>query len=221
MQQGINKQDIQKQKIHTENEKLKSGFTNMLSQRKFALLFILMIIVVIGLFFAKTYRFQPKTPTVIKKTVMKQMLVTRSKDKGVLIRGLTGKAFDVNTGKVVKAARIFSLDDKSIYLELDFNNAPKGLVIDYLRYKDGKYVDHGEITIAKDNTQNTLFNWTVNNLMANLRNGKWRIVTYTNGILAKRFIYLVKSNKVSYVYPDLPIKPTDPDYKLADIIVQK
>ncbi len=213
------KQEMHEQESTTETTaNAQSSFTSILFQRKLILLIIALLIVVLGLLAIKVYNPQPKQPTTIKKTVMRQAIVKRSKDKGIINRGLTGKAIDVNTGKVVKAARIFSSDDKTVYLELDFNSAPKGTVIDYIRYKKGRYVDHGEITIAKDNTQNTLFNWTINNLLANIRDGQWRIATYANGILAKRIVYEIKKSKVSYVYPDQPISQTDPDYKLANVL---
>ncbi len=206
--------------MNTKNRKTQkgtqSGFAKVLSQRKYIFLFILLGIIVLGLFVAKIY-----PQHTVKKTVMKQSIVTRSKDTGIINRGLTGRAIDVNTGKVIKAARIFSTGDKAVYLELDFNNAPKGTVIDYIRYKKGRYVDHGEIIITKDNTQNTLFTWTINTLFLNIRDGQWRIATYTNGILAKQIAYEVKNNRVSYVYPDQPINLSDPDYHLSTALSAK
>ncbi len=222
--QEIHKQDQKTQIAHEHGEQkstvettahTRSSFARIISQRKFTLLFILMIIIVIGLIAVKTYQPSLKQPVTIKRTVMKQTLVTRSKDKGIINRSLTGKAIDVNTGKIVKAARIFSPDDKTVYLELDFNNAPKGTVIDYIRYKKGRYVDHGEIIITKDNTQNTLFSWTINSLLANAREGRWRVATYANGILAKRINYEAKSNKVTNVMYGEPIGINDPDYNLS------
>lgn len=194
-----------------------SGSDNVLaavSQRKFALLFILLILIIAVAVSIKLYKPAQKQSLTVKKTIFKQALVKRSKDLGVLNRGLTGKAIDVNTGKIIAAARIFTPTDKTVYLELDFNSAPKGLAVDYIRYKDGRYVDHGEVIIPKDNTTNTLFTWTIGSLFANKRDGNWRVATYTNGILAKRINYLIKNDKVSYVYPDKPIKSTDSDYSL-------
>jgi hypothetical protein len=154
----------------------------------------------------------PKTKTVM---VTKQIVVKRSKDLGLIYRALTGKAIDVNTGKIVTAARLFSLNDKNIYLELDLNTPPKGTVIDYIRYKNGKYVDHGEVTITTGTTKNLLFNWSISNLLANLTEGKWKVATYTNGVLAKRVLYEVKNNRVSRVYEDSSISSNDSDYSLS------
>ncbi len=195
-----------------------NSFVTAVTHRKFALIFLLLMLVILVAVSMKLYKPPQKQPMYIKKTVMKQVLMKRSKDNGLINRGLTGKAVDVNTGKIIAAARIFTPTDKTVYLELDFNSAPKGTVIDYIRYKKGRYVDHGEITLTKDNIKDTLFNWTINSLFINTREGQWRVATYANGILAKRIVYEIKNNKLSYVYPDKPIHPTDPDYTLSNAL---
>lgn len=190
-------------------------------QRKFIIIFVFLVIITAGAVFVKIYKPPQKQPVIVKKTVIKQVVVKRSKDTGVINRALTGKVIDVNTGKILVAARVFSTNDKTVYLELDFNKAPKGTIIDYIRYKGGRYVDHGEVKLTKDNTENILFNWTINNLLGSVRDGQWRVATYTNGILAKRINYEIKNNKVSYVYPDESINSTDPDYKLSDVVASR
>lgn len=187
-----------------------------LFQHKFLLLFLLLAAIALGVMIYKQLA-KPKVKTIM---VNKQVLQKRSKDLGFITRGLTGKAVDVNTGKIVKAARIFSSNDKTVYLEIDLNLAPQGTVIDYIRYKNGRYVDHGEITLSKSNIQNVLFNWIINNLLSNARSGKWRAATYANGILSKRIDYEITGNKVSYIYPEEPIRTTDPDYRLNDVVAK-
>ena len=196
---------------NSNGEKILAGGTHTKKfSKKIIIALILLAFIVIGLVVYK----QVNKPQVKTITVKKQVVVRRSKDLGLITRGLTGKAVDVNTGKIVKAARIFSLDDKAVYLQLDLQSAPKGTVLDYIRYKNGRYVDHGELTIAKNNIENVLFNWTISNLLVNLTQGKWKVATYSNGILAKRILYEISGNKVSYVYPEDPIGPNDPDYNL-------
>lgn len=203
---------------HAEHHTMPKTPMQYLWERKFLFLFIVLVVFLGGLLLYKQFgKAKPPTRTI---TMNKQVLQKRSKNLGYIQRGLTGKAIDVNTGKIVKAARIFSPDDKTVYLELDFNSVPKGTVIDYIRYKNGRYVDHGEVSLIKANTKNILFNWIINNLLSNVRNGKWRVATYTNGILAKRITYDVTGNKVSYVYPDEKIHPTDPDYQLSSALTQ-
>ncbi len=184
--------------------------------KKFIITLVLLTFIVIGLVVYEQVNNKPQIKTI---TVKKQVVVRRSKDLGLITRGLTGKAVDVNTGKIVKAARIFSLGDKTVFLELDLQNAPKGTILDYIRYKNGRYVDHGELTIAKNNIKNVLFNWTVSNFLANLTEGKWKIATYSDGILAKRILYTISNNKVGYVYPEESVSPNDPDYHLQSALL--
>lgn len=181
--------------------------------KKFELIFAVLIFILVVAFIIKLY--QPtKTPVITKRIVKKEVVQKRSQDLGLISRGLTGKAIDVNTGRIITAARIFSLDDKIIYLELDLSNAPKGTIIDYIRYKEGRYVDHGELVLNKDNLANVLFNWTINSLLSKLRDGKWKIATYTNGILSKRILYQVVNNKVSWTNNENDISSGSSDYYL-------
>ncbi len=217
IQPDTTEQNTHKHSVH-KHEHFKK-FRNLISRKKFLILFIILILITVSTIGIKIYKPLLMEPQVVKKTVIKQVLVKRSKDTGIINRGLTGKAIDVNTGKIITAARIFSSADKTVYLQLDFNNAPKGTVIDYIRYKKGRYVDHGEIIVPKDNTSTALFNWSINNLLANVVEGQWRVATYANGILAKRINYEVKNNKVANVSSDEVINPVDPDYKLANALV--
>lgn len=171
------------------------------------------ILIVIGLVVYQQF-LKPK-PQVKTVTVNKQTIVKRSISPGVIQRGLTGKAIDVNTGKIVTAARVFTGDDKTVYLELDLQAPPAGTVIDYIRYKDGRYVDHGELTLGKTDTQNVLFNWTINKLSANVRDGNWKVATYTNGILEKRIAYSIEKSKLSGVHSEDAISESDSDYRLS------
>ncbi len=177
---------------------------------------LILAAVVVGLVVYQQF-LKPKAR--VKTVIMnKQVLVKRSKSPGIIQRGLTGKAIDVNTGKIVTAARVFSGDDKTVYLELDLQSPPKGTVIDYIRYKDGKYVDHGEVTLEKTDTQNVLFNWTINKLLASAREGNWKVATYTNGILEKRIAYSIEKSKVTSVYPEETISANDSDYRLSKVL---
>ncbi len=214
----INPQPIEPTNQATAVEKNPSGMLTQLSKKKFPILFVALFLITAGAITLKMYHpTQKQTPQVVQKTIIKQEVVRRSKDNGIINKGLTGKAIDVNTGKIINAARVFSTQDKTVYLELDFNSAPKGTVIDYIRYKKGRYVDHGEIITPKDNVANVLFNWSINNVLANLTEGQWRVTTYANGILAKRINYEIKNNKVAYSEEEI-VKPTDPDYTLKNAL---
>jgi len=224
-QQKLHKQQeeyiVQPEETAHVNSSSGRTFTEFMRQRKFALLFIFFILLMIAAVSVRLHNPMQQQPTGIKKTVITQKLVKRSRDLGLIYRGLTGKAIDVTTGKIVKAARIFSLNDNAVYLEVDLNNAPKGLVINVLRYKGGKYVSNDEITVSATNTQNVLFSWKINASLAKLRDGNWKAVTYANGILAKRFTYIISAGNVFSVYPDQPISVSDPDYRLRNVLAAR
>jgi len=205
--------------MHSEHGVKQNNMFQPFWKKKFALFLTVLVVFIAGMvLYRQLWLLKPHVKMI---TVNKQILQKRSKSLGYVNRGLTGSAIDVSTGKIVKATRIFSADDKTVYLELDFNSAvPKGLVVDYIRYKDGKYVDHREVTLVQANTKNLLFSWIISNLLSNIRNGKWRVAMYTNGVLAERISYEITNNKVSYVYPSTPVSPSDPDYLLSIALAQ-
>lgn len=184
-------------------------------ENKKILLVGLILIIVIATMVSISMFQSFKKPQVKKVSITKQVIKKRSKDSGIISRALTGKEIDLKTGKILTAARIFSQSDKTVYLELDLSNPPTGTLIDYIRYKEEKYVDHGEITIQDPSTDNVLFKWiNTKNIFDTTREGKWRVATYTNGILAKKIEYGIINNKVSWIKTQT-IKNTDPDYRLS------
>lgn len=186
------------------------------SRAVFMSILILLLGLTISLVGYKTYIKSREVTT--KKVVMKQEIVRRSSILGIILKATTAKAIDVNTGKIIRATRIFSLNDKTIYLALGLNNAKMGTYIDYIRYLNGRYVDHGNVKIVKDATNNITFSWTNIKSLGSVNDGKWKIATYTNGILEKRVSYVVKKDQVSKVYQDEPILSSDLDFQLTHTI---
>lgn len=202
--------------LSQENKRnIKSFFS-----RRFVLVFVLFILLTGGLIGYKTYKqLVVQKPATVNKTISKQILVRRSKIPDVITKATTAKVIDVKTGKVIQAASIFLLNDKTIYLVLDLDNAKSGTFIDYIRYLNGRYVDHGNVKITKDATNNITFNWTNVKQLGSVGDGKWKIATYTNGILEKRISYLVKKNSISYVFPNESVSLTDSEYNLHRTVV--
>ncbi len=186
---------------------------------RFSVALIALVVVTIVLIGFETYSKQKKQAQVVKKTVQKQEIVRRSKIPNTILAATTAKIIDVKTGKVIKAARIFSVDDKTIYLALDLNKPDAGTRIDYIRYVNGRYVDHGSVKLAKANVNNLVFDWTTTNILGSRPEGKYKVATYTNGILEKRISYTVTKNKVSQVSEE-QIATTDPDYTLARLLTR-
>lgn len=177
---------------------------------------ILLVAIVAALLIYKTYQ-QFKANQSEKKTVVKQVIVRRSKIPNVIVTATTAKAIDVKTGKVITAARLFTLDDKIVYLALDLDSAKSGTNIDYIRYLNGRYVDHGNAKLTKDLTDNINFSWTNNRALGSVLEGKWKIATYTNGILEKRVNYVVQKNQVTQVQIEDP-SLADSDYTLTNVL---
>lgn len=180
---------------------------------------ILLVVIVAGLVGYKTYQQFKSSQQSEKKTVVKQVVVRRSKIPNVIVTATTAKAIDVKTGKVITAARIFSLNDKTVYLALDLDSAKSGTNIDYIRYLNGRYVDHGNAKLTKDAIDNIDFSWTNNRSLGSVVEGKWKVATYTNGILEKRVSYVVQKNQVSQVEIEDP-SLADADYKLNSLALK-
>lgn len=187
----------------------------MLFQSKFTMAFVILVLVATGILGYKAY--QQTQNQISKKTVVKQVLVRRSKIPNIIVKATTAKAIDVKTGKVITAARVFSFNDKTVYLALDLNSAKSGTFIDYIRYLNGRYVDHGNVKITKNGTNNLTFNWTNTKPLGSVGDGKWKIATYSNGILEKRVNYTVAKSQVRNVEEELVLS-SDSDYRLNHAI---
>lgn len=137
-----------------------------------------------------------------KKPVVKQMLIRRSRNPNVITQATTAKAIDINTGKVITAARVFSTNDKTVYLSLDLDNPKIGTRIDYIRYLFGRYVDHGSVKVDKLQTSNLAFSWVVTRPLGSRPDGQYSVATYSNGILEKRVTYVIEKSKLSFVKVD-------------------
>ncbi len=178
---------------------------------------VLLIVVVGGLVGFRAYQ-QSHSQQAQKQTIAKQVLVRRSKIPNVIVNATTAKAIDVKTGKVITAAAVFTNSDKTIYLALDLDSAKSGTNIDYIRYLNGRYVDHGNSKLNKDAVDNISFSWTNNRSLGSVIEGKWKIATYTNGLLEKRVNYTVSKNQVTDVFED-KISLADVDYHLNHILI--
>ena len=188
---------------------MKQGFAPVL-------IVLLLLVVATGGFVAYRGYGQWQQQKTKQQTVVKQVLVRRSKNPNVITQATTAKAIDVNTGKVITAARVFSTKDRTVYLSLDLDSPKIGTRIDYIRYLFGRYVDHGSIKVDKLKTSNLAFSWVVTRPLGSRPDGQYKIATYTNGILEKRVTYVIEKSKLSSVsVDDGPISAYDPDYRLA------
>jgi len=118
-----NKQTLSEKKVETfakisssnkENLNMRVTRLRMLFQSKFTIVLVVLVIFTAGLLGYKSYQQYNAQKMAIKKTVTKQqVLVRRSKIPNVIVNATTAKAIDVKTGKVIQAARVFSLNDNN------------------------------------------------------------------------------------------------------------
>jgi len=223
---------MDKQKVEVDEKKIetfaqlsssdKKGITtrvtrlSMLFQSKYTAVFIVLLLAGAGLVGYKTYQAQNK---LAKKTVVKQVIVRRSKIPNIIVKATTAKVVDVKTGKVITATRVFSLNDKTVYLALDLDSPKVGTSIDYIRYLNGRYVDHGNVKVVRTGIKNLNFNWTNTKPLGSVGDGKWKIATYSNGILEKRVTYTVSKGQVKNVNQEL-VEGGDPDYQLSSALTR-
>ncbi len=168
------------------------------------LIVLLLLVVATGGFIGYRGYQQWQQQQAKKKPVVKQVIIRRSKSPNVITQATTAKAIDVNTGKVITAARVFSTNDKTVYLALDLDNPKIGTRIDYIRYLFGRYVDHGSVKVDKSRTSNLAFSWVVTRPLGSRPDGEYKVATYTNGILEKRVTYVIEKSKLSFVSVENP-----------------
>lgn len=178
------------------------------------LMLLLLLVLATGGFIAYRSYGQWQQQKNKQNPVVKQVLVRRSKTPNIITQATTAKAIDVNTGKVVTAARVFSTSDKTVYLSLDLDKPQVGTRIDYIRYLFGRYVDHGSVKVDRPQTSNLAFSWVVARPLGSRPDGQYKVATYTNGILEKRVTYVIEKAKLTFVSVDNNVNPSDPDYHL-------
>lgn len=173
-----------------------------LSQKGFAPLIILVIIAAIagaGVLGYQAYR--SKTPAVpsnkneqrssLNKTVTKKTAAPpRSKAPGVIRAAITAHGYNPKTGAAIKPDKYFSPKDKQLFLLLNVNKPKIGAHIEYVRYLQGKYLDHRSIKVTQPNWKYAYFDWT-NKPGKEHKKGIYRIRVYSNGILEKKVNYIV------------------------------
>ncbi len=101
----------------------------------------------------------------------------RSKAPGVIIQVVVARGVD--------PASQFSKTDKAIYLVLTLKNPKVGTKFEYTRYLNGKFLDNGNLTTKKANTNNVSFNWTLKKPGATHLVGNYKVKVYTYGVFEK------------------------------------
>lgn len=127
---------------------------------------------------------QPKS---IKNTVL-----PRSKAPGIITAALTAHGYNPKTGSAIKPDKYFSTKDNQIYLLMNVNKPKVGTRIEYVRYLQGKYLDHKSLKMTQPNLKYAYFSWSTKPGKDH-KKGIYRVRVYSNGILEKKINYLIRS----------------------------
>ena len=163
---------------------------------------ILLLLVVFGSVGFLAFRKKPAAVQSLPKTrvtrqkpkfsfpVSPAPLAKRSKAPGLVLGATTATGFNTTTGQPINAKKEFLSTDKSIVLLMSMKNPPVGTRIEYVRYLNGKYLDHNSLQVARPGWLYSYFTWLTKANKSHLA-GLYQIRVYTNGILEKNFNYLV------------------------------
>ncbi len=153
----------------------------------------LVIIVAVAAFLAVSYlTYQAFVAQPKGQNTPQQITKPRSKAPGMITQVVTTKAIDSKTGQAVSPTNTFSKTDRVIYLVIALKNPTVGTKIEYTRYLNGKFLDNRSLTVARANTNNIIFDWTLNKPGAAHLAGNYKVKVYTNGIFEKEINYLVQ-----------------------------
>lgn len=112
--------------------------------------------------------------------------------KGMILSAQTTKALDPKTGQGLNPTTVFSARDPEIFVALSVDKPKKGTKFEYVRYLNGKYVDHKSITMVKDGSQYASFSWKLKNAQALHPAGDYTVKLYTGGNFEKEISYQVR-----------------------------
>lgn len=94
-------------------------------------------------------------------------------------------------GAAAAPATIFTPSTPAIYAVASLNKVAKSTRIEYVRYRDGKYVDNGSMASTKDAPSYASFAWKLKPGTTH-PTGKYKVKTYVDGKYQVSSIYTVK-----------------------------
>jgi len=161
-----------------------------------SLIILLVVVVLAGGGFAGYKYLNTKNSTssttpsakVTKKVVVSQ----RSKTPGVVLAALTAHGYNPKTGAAIKPDKYFTTKDTPLYLLMNINKPKIGTRLEYVRYLQGKYLDHKSIKITQPNLKFAYFDWN-NKPGKSHKKGVYRVRLYSNGVLEKKINYVISS----------------------------
>lgn len=164
--------------------------TNLKDQRGFAHIVIVLVLVaviaVVGFFAyqrtqdAKQANSTANLPGTTKTT--KAPLVIKTVEFSMAVD---------SAGKATTPTTTFAAADGKINVVATLQNPPKGVRIEFVRYRDNKFVDNGSLAIAKDGAQYAGFDFTPKSGKKH-PTGTYKVKVYANGVYQTSGTYSVK-----------------------------
>lgn len=102
------------------------------------------------------------------------------------------KSINEKTGEAINITSEFSATDKDIILIVAPAGCKTGTRIEYVRYLNYKFLDHGSIKLQNTQSDTVSFIWSLQKKDGYHLKGHYRIKTYINGKFEKEISYIVK-----------------------------
>lgn len=158
------------------------------NQKGLTSIVILVILVALAGLSFLGYKFISKTP--ILPVVAK--FKPSSQLAGIITRVTTAKEINPKTGLATKPSKYFLPKDPIIYLTMNLMDAKTSTRVEYVRYLNGKYLDHKSIRLTQPNPTIAIFNWKLGKATSTHRKGIYRVKLYSNGKFEKNLNYIVR-----------------------------
>ncbi len=132
-----------------------------------------------------------KLPAKTSPTTQK-VVMPRSKAPGIVTAALTAHGYNSKTGSAIKPDKYFAPKDPQVFLLMNVNKPKVGDRVEYVRYLQGKYLDHRSIKVAQANWKYAYFGWSAKTGKEH-KKGIYRVRVYSNGVLEKKLNYIVRN----------------------------
>lgn len=168
--------------------------------------FILPIVIIFVLFSLGLYAYQTlkiavpagKTATILTKPntgIISNLLgqkPTKAQPAPMILTAKTSKTLNLKTGAAGIETTTFSARDPVIYVAIQVNKPVLGTKFEYVRYLNGKLVDHKSLATTRPSVEYVSFSWKLKDAKSKHLAGSYRVKLYTNGNFEKEVSYLVK-----------------------------
>lgn len=132
----------------------------------------------------------PQDKPVDNSIVKRGHVMNRTRRPGVVYQVAMTSNINPNNGKPYNNKSLFSVSD-TVYANIGLKNVQKGTHIEYVRYYNGKYLDHGSVEISNKNARYISFKWERIDTMPEEATGPYLLKIYTNGRLETTVHYSI------------------------------